>query len=84
MPLEYHASSGGAVGIAFLAGYATGYVKDFRAIKTTWLADPMITHPEPGAVEIYRRLYPVYNHLDRTLEPAFAMLQQEGPVPHDQ
>ncbi len=83
VPLEYHASSGGAVGIAFLAGYATGYVKDFRVIRTTWLADPVITQPEPGAVEIYRQLYPVYSYLDRTLEPAFAMLQEEGPAHND-
>jgi xylulokinase len=73
-PLEYHPQSSGAVGIAFLAGYATGNISDLRAIKTAWLVDPIIVQPRPEAVEIYRQLYPVYCHLDRTLGPAFAML----------
>jgi xylulokinase len=81
--LEYHPLSGGAVGIAFMAGYAAGVIPDFRAIKTAWLVDPLVVRPQPSAVETYRRLYPVYCFLDQALEPAFAMLQRGESTPHD-
>jgi len=80
--VEYHPLSGGAVGIAFMAGFATGLVSDFRFIKTGWLVDPVVTHPAPEAVRVYRHLYPVYCHLDQSLGPAFAMLQREGATTH--
>ena len=74
-PLEYHPKSSGALGIAFLAGYATGRISGLRAIKTDWLVEPIVVRPQSAAAEIYHRLYQVYCHLDQILEPAFAMLQ---------
>jgi xylulokinase len=83
VPIAYHPHSSGALGIAFLAGHATQYLTDFRAIKTAWLVDPVVVKPQPAAIEIYRQLYPVYCHLDRSLEPAFAMLQLGGAQTDD-
>jgi xylulokinase len=73
-PVEYHPAASGALGIAFLAGYATGHIADFAAIRSAWLAHPEITQPDPAAVAVYRRLQTVYDCLDGMLGPAYQAL----------
>jgi xylulokinase len=78
MPLEYHPQSAGSLGIAFLAGYATGLLPDFAAIKAGWLAHPEVVHPDPTAARIYRRNYTTYLALEQALAPVFASAGQDG------
>jgi xylulokinase len=73
-PLAYHPCSSGALGIAFLAGYATDVVDDFKQIKTGWLHGPELTQPDPAANAEYDRLYPIYCEFDRALAKPFAEL----------
>jgi xylulokinase len=73
-PVEYHPAGSGALGIAFLAGYATGRMVDFGAIKSAWLAHPESTQPDPEAVAVYGRLQAVYNCLEGMLGPAYQAL----------
>jgi xylulokinase len=73
-PLAYHPSSSGALGVAFLAGYAAGIVEDFRQIKTGWLHGPEVTQPDPAAHAEYDRLYPIYCEFDRALAQPFVEL----------
>jgi sugar (pentulose or hexulose) kinase len=73
-PLAYHPCSGGALGIAFLAGYAVGIVDDFRQIKTGWLHGPGVTQPDRASHAEYDRLYPIYCEFDRALAEPFAEL----------
>jgi len=74
-PVEHHPAASGALGIAFLAGYATGQVAGFRIIRDAWLAEPGVTAPNPATTEVYRQLYQVYCHLDDTLGPVYALLE---------
>jgi xylulokinase len=73
-PLAYHPRSGGALGVAFLAGYAMGLVDDFRQIKTAWLCEEEIIQPDPAARAEYDRLFPIYCGFDRALAKPFAEL----------
>lgn len=73
-PLAYHPRSSGALGIAFLAGYSTGVVDDFKQMKTGWLRGPEITQPDPAAHAEYDRLFPIYCEFDRALARPFAAL----------
>ncbi len=73
-PIEYYPGSGGALGIAFLAAYATGAVDRFEAIRDIWLGAPEITRPNPANTQRYHDLYRLYCYLDDSLAPAFEML----------
>jgi xylulokinase len=73
-PIEHHPQSGGSLGIAFLAGYASGLVGRFEAIRDTWLVGPELSVPDAGRRRHYEELYRLYCHLDSGLSAAFAML----------
>ena len=77
-PIEYHPRASGALGIAFLAAYASGLVGGFEAIRDDWLAGPELTVPNAATRQCYDDLYRLYCHLDDSLSAAFAML----PTPH--
>ena len=66
-PIKHHAQASGSLGIAFLAAYATGQVRNFAAIRDTWLAGPEISIPDPGTRRTYDDLYRLYCHLDSSL-----------------
>ena len=78
MPVEYSPQSGGALGIAYLAGYATGCFSDLSTIRNQWLGPPEVTSPHPGARAVYDRLYGVYSALDEELGPQMARLAADG------
>jgi xylulokinase len=71
MPLDYHPDAAGALGSAFLAGYATGLLSDFGAIKHGWLAHPQIVLPDARAASVYRQGYATYLRLEEALNPLF-------------
>lgn len=79
-PLEYHPQSGGPLGSAFLAGYASGLIDDFMAIKQRWLCQAETTLPDPAAVACYRQLFPLYETFDQALAEPFARLAREWPA----
>jgi xylulokinase len=81
-PVEYHPSGGGALGIAFLAGYAVGLLKDPNLIRTKWLRQPEVLHPDPQARARYDRAYASYCEFDQALAAPFAHLAApDGPFP---
>lgn len=71
--IEYHPQSGGSLGIAFLAAYASGLVGSFATIRDAWLADPTVSRPNLSTRRTYDDLYRLYCHLDDSLATAFAM-----------
>ncbi len=75
--LLFHPKSSGALGIAFLAGYATGLKKDFAAINQKWLQDPVVTEPDPEIVELYDHLFKYYCKFDEALEEPFLFMGKE-------
>lgn len=75
-PIEYHPSASGGLGIAFLAAFGLGLVQDFSDIKTRWLHNLEVCQPNPPAVNMYNRLYPVYCEFDRLLCEPFAHLYE--------
>jgi sugar (pentulose or hexulose) kinase len=78
VPIEYSPQSGGALGIACLAGYATGCFSDLSTIRDRWLDQPEMTTPHPEARALYDRLYGVYCALDEELGPQMARLAPDG------
>ena len=78
-PVEYHPAASGALGIAFLAAYATGHIGGFSAMRDKWLAQPEVVTPDSIAAKMYRRLYKLYCCLDDALGPAYAMLGDAAP-----
>lgn len=73
-PLVYHPRSSGALGVAFLAGYATGLIDDFKRIKTQWLHGAEITRPNPAAITEYDQFFHIYCEFDRALAKPSAEL----------
>ncbi len=74
--IEYHPAASGALGIAFLAGYATGHIAGFESIRDAWLAQPAVTVPDPTTYGVYRSHYQAYCCLDETLGAVYAMLDR--------
>lgn len=71
MPLEYYPGASGALGIAFLAGHAAGLIPNFVAIKSIWLSDPEITHPDPPSVAAYDQYFDVYADFEKHMTGPF-------------
>lgn len=74
--MEYYAASSGALGVAFLAGYAAGLISDFSEIKQVWLNDPQTTYPDPGAAAAYNRFFEVYCEFEQQMALPFAHLSR--------
>ncbi|MCS6907766.1 MAG: FGGY family carbohydrate kinase [Anaerolineales bacterium] len=75
--LIYYPKASGALGIAYLCGYALGLIPDFETIQHEWLAEASLTQPDPQQVGLYQRLFEYYCRLDRTLEGFFTQIGQE-------
>lgn len=75
--LIYHPKSSGALGIAFLAGYATGLKTEFDEINQKWLQDPITTDPIPEVTSLYDRLFKYYCEFDKALEEPFVFMGKE-------
>jgi hypothetical protein len=74
--LEHQADASCALGVAFIAGYATGLIDDFSLIESRWLREVEVIQPQPAAADLYRRLFPVYCEFDRALAQPFAHLAE--------
>jgi xylulokinase len=72
--MEYYPTSSGSLGIAFLAGYAAGWIDHFEDIQKVWLKDPLITRPEPASVKIYDRFFEVYCEFEQQMMAPFTHL----------
>jgi xylulokinase len=76
-PVEHHPDASGALGIAFLTGFATGGVRSFDEISRVWLAQPQLTFPEPAASTVYAEGYEAYCRLDdASIQPVRAAVSQ--------
>lgn len=75
-PIEYHPQSEGALGVAFLAGYAVNLIDDFGLIRNEWLRHGERLAPNPRVSEIYRKLFPVYCEFDEAVAAPFAHLAE--------
>jgi xylulokinase len=76
-PIAYYPKSSGALGIAFLAGYASGLIPNFAEIKNQWLYDPVMTYPGPE-VKIYKKYFEIYCEFERQMAAPFAHLSKVG------
>lgn len=74
--MEYYPAASGALGIAFLAGYAAVRIENFGAIKQIWLKDPQVTQPDPAAAAAYSRYFELYEEFERQMAEPFAGLAQ--------
>ncbi len=72
--LEYYPVASGALGIAFLAGHATGLIPKFEDIKHVWLTSPEMTLPDPRSASAYERYYDIYCDFERQMTAPFARL----------
>lgn len=75
-PIEYYPAAGGALGIAFIAGYAAGVIRDFNKIKTAWLQDAVVTTPEEKSTPLYNQYYAVYCDFEQKMTEPFSNLTQ--------
>lgn len=69
------ATEGAAYGAALLAGVGAGNWPEVAAASASIRITGRVG-PEPGWVEVYRRLYPTYRGLYPALRPAFTVLSE--------
>lgn len=55
-----------ALGIAFLAGYGSGEIKDFNELKD-WYKDDIIIRPKEENIAVYNNLYQKYEDIRRRI-----------------
>lgn len=73
--ISYPSHPGSALGVAFLAGMSAGIFHDWEQIRD-FLTDYRVFEPNPEAVEIYNRSYPIYRDIYRQLKPSFEAVQK--------
>jgi xylulokinase len=73
--IEGGMQSGTALGSAFLAALGTGQARSFHDLAQ-WSQTLGETTPDPEAVPVYDRLYPVFQGLYAKLQPDFHILSQ--------
>lgn len=76
--ISYPSHPGSALGVAFLAGMSVGIFQDWEQIRD-FLTDYRVFEPNPEAVEIYSRSYPIYRDIYRQLKPSFEAVQKLYP-----
>ena len=64
-----------AAGAAWLAMYATGYLKNLQEVKQ-FVRDRRVYEPDTNKHEVYARLFPVFNSLYGKLKDDFAALSR--------
>jgi xylulokinase len=64
-------TEGAAFGAALLAGVGVGVWSDVPAACATVVKITSSTPPDLGQVEVYRRVYPLYQELYPALKPSF-------------
>jgi xylulokinase len=67
-------TEGGAYGAALLAGVGAGAWADVASACAACIKITASTQPDPGQVEAYRRLYPIYQELYPALKGSFEKL----------
>lgn len=65
--LYYNPKSSTALGIAFLAGYGSGYIKDYSVLPDIWFGDSRKIVPDRERAEAYRVYYAQYQALREEL-----------------
>lgn len=73
----------GAAGAAMMAAVALGVYPDMQACIGEWVT-PLLGQaemPDPDLVQTYARLFPVYQHARRALEPVWEEMAQRTKAP---
>jgi len=69
-PIEYYPQASGALGMAFLAAWASGAVHEFETVRESWLSGGQVTQPNPAAFQAYAAAYRRYQTFDRAIADA--------------
>jgi xylulokinase len=72
--IGYDAQSSGALGMAYLAAWASGAVHEFDTVKLSWLRAETWSRPDPQAAAAYQAAYRSYQVFERALEQAYSQL----------
>ena len=72
---SYPSHPGSALGVAFLAGMATGVFSSWEQIHD-FLTDYRVYTPNPENVPIYNRAYGIYRDLYQALKPCCQQVQK--------
>lgn len=65
--LHYNPKSSTALGVAFLAGYGSGAIAEYKRLEDTWFGDSQIIVPNPERAAKYDKLYQRYEELREEL-----------------
>jgi len=71
--IGYDAQSSGALGMAYLAAWATGAVHEFDTVKRSWLRAETRAQPDPQAAAACRSAFRSYQVFERAIEQAYAI-----------
>lgn len=63
-----------ALGIAFLAGYGSGEIKEFSELNN-WYKDDIIIKPKEENVRVYNNLFPKYEKIKRSIYELDSILE---------
>ncbi|WP_025640413.1 FGGY family carbohydrate kinase [Schnuerera ultunensis] len=77
-PLTFYPNNSTAVGVAFLAGYCSGYISDFNHISKIWFTERIKVKPDPLKVQKYKDLYQVYAELKQNVEKIDELLYSKN------
>ena len=71
--IGYDAQSSGALGMAYMAAWATGAVHEFDTVKRSWLRAETRAQPDPRAAAACRSAFQSYQVFERAIEQAYAI-----------
>lgn len=67
-PITFYPNNSTAVGVAFLSGYCSGYIKDFSRISKVWFTEHIKVDPDNHKAKEYEKLYDIYIELKNEME----------------
>ena len=73
--IGFDAQSSGALGMAYLAAWATGAVHEFDTVKQSWLRAETRSLPDAQAAAAYKAAYQSYQVFERALEEGYGRLK---------
>lgn len=76
--MTFYPNNSTAVGVAFLAGYCSGYISDFNHISKIWFTERIKVKPDPLKVQKYKDLYQVYAELKQNVEKIDELLYSKN------
>jgi xylulokinase len=72
--IEYFPQASGALGMAFLAAWASGAVHEFDIVREAWLPVPTCSTPDPQTAALYQTAFQRYQVFEQAIETALKQL----------